>query len=168
MERMLVVVFENELKAYDGSRALKDLDSEGSISVHAGAVIKKNDNGTVTVKEGGDDFPTGTVGGGAVGALIGLLGGPIGVAVGAAGGALTGAVWDMYRAGVNDDFLNGYRPNLHLVSGQSLQTSARSGSLQSIPEWKPLAELCFALPEKMSKMTSTPEMWPVLKRILLS
>lgn len=106
MERMLVVVFENELKAYDGSRALKELDSEGSISIHAGAVVKKSDNGTVTIKQAGDDFPTGTVGGGAVGALIGLLGGPIGVAVGAAGGALTGAVWDMYRAEVNDDFLN--------------------------------------------------------------
>ncbi len=106
MERMLVVVFENELKAYDGSRALMALDSEGSISVHSGAVIKKNDDGTVTIKQAGDDFPSRTVGGGAVGALIGLLGGPIGVAVGAAGGALTGAVWDMYRAGVNGDFLD--------------------------------------------------------------
>ena len=51
MERMLVVVFENELKAYDGSRALADLESEGSISIHAKAVIKKNDDGTVTVKQ---------------------------------------------------------------------------------------------------------------------
>ncbi len=106
MERMLVVVFDNELKAYDGSRALMALDSEGSISVHAGAVIKKNVNGTVTIKQAGDDFPSRTLGGGAVGALIGILGGPIGVAVGAAGGALTGAIWDMYRAGVNDDFLD--------------------------------------------------------------
>jgi uncharacterized membrane protein len=106
MERMLVVVFENELKAYDGSRALKELDSEGSISVHAGAVIKKNDDGTATIKQAGDDFPIRTIGGTAVGSLIGLLGGPIGVAVGAVGGTLTGAVWDMYHAGVNEDFLN--------------------------------------------------------------
>jgi len=106
MERMLVVVFENELKAYDGSRALKALDSEGSISVHAGAVIKKNDDGTVTVKESGDDFPIRTVGGTVVGSLIGLLGGPIGLAIGAVGGTFAGAVWDMNHAGVNADFVN--------------------------------------------------------------
>lgn len=106
MERMLVVVFENEPKAYDGSRALKALDSEGSISVHAGAVIKKNDDGTATVKESGDDFPIRTVGGTVVGSLIGLLGGPIGLAIGAVGGTFAGAVWDMNHAGVNADFLN--------------------------------------------------------------
>ncbi len=106
MERMLVVVFENELKAYDGSRALKALDLEGSISIHAGAVMKKNDDGTVTVKEAGDDFPVRTVGGTAVGALIGLLGGPIGVVVGAAGGTFAGAVWDLHHAGVNTDFVS--------------------------------------------------------------
>ena len=61
MDRMLVVVFENEIKAYEGSRALKALDSEGSISVYAEAVIKKNDDGTVTVKQIEDDFPIRTV-----------------------------------------------------------------------------------------------------------
>ena len=106
MERMLVVVFENELKAYDGSRELKALDSEGSISIHSEAVIKKNDDGTITMKQEGDDFPVRTVGGTAVGALIGLLGGPVGLAVGALAGTFAGAVWDMDRAGVNADFLN--------------------------------------------------------------
>ncbi len=106
MERMLVVVFENELKAYDGSKELAALDSEGSISVHAEAVIKKNDDGTVTIKQKGDEFPIHIVGGTAVGALIGLLGGPIGLAVGAVAGTFAGGVWDINRAGVNVDFLN--------------------------------------------------------------
>jgi len=106
MERMLVVVFENELKAYDGFKELAALDSEGSISVHSEAVIKKNDDGTITIKQEKDDFPIRTVGGTAIGALIGLLGGPIGLAVGAAAGTFAGAVWDMDRAGVNADFLN--------------------------------------------------------------
>jgi uncharacterized membrane protein len=106
MERMLVVVFENEKKAYDGSRTLIELDSEGSISAHAGAIIKKNDDGTATIKQEGDDFPIRTVGGTAVGALIGLLGGPIGAAVGAIGGTYAGAIWDANQAGVNADFLN--------------------------------------------------------------
>jgi uncharacterized membrane protein len=106
MERMLVVVFEDERKTYEGSRALAALDAEGSISVYAEAVIRKNDDGTVTVKQIDDDFPIHTVSGTAIGALIGLLGGPIGVAVGAVGGTFAGAFWDMSRAGVNEEFLD--------------------------------------------------------------
>ena len=106
MDRMLVVVFENELKAYDGSRALKALDSEGSISVHAEAVIKKNTDGTITIKQQGDEFPIRTFGGTTIGALIGLLGGPVGLAVGAMVGTFAGGAWDINRAGVNADFLN--------------------------------------------------------------
>ncbi|HTY75920.1 MAG TPA: DUF1269 domain-containing protein [Candidatus Nanoarchaeia archaeon] len=106
MERMIVVVFDNELKAYDGSKALVQLDSEGSISIHAKAVIKKNADGKVTVEQKGEDFPVRTVGGTAIGAFIGLLGGPIGVAVGAVAGTFVGSVWDMNRAGVNAEFLD--------------------------------------------------------------
>jgi len=106
MDRMLVVIFDNELKAYDGDKALKALDSEGSISVHSEAVITKNDDGKVVIKQEGDDFPIRTVSGTALGALIGLLGGPIGVAIGAAGGTLVGSTWDVSRAGVNMDFLD--------------------------------------------------------------
>jgi uncharacterized membrane protein len=103
---MLVVVFENELKAYDGSRALKALDAEGSISVHAEAVIKKNDDGTITIKQAGDEFPIRTFSGTTIGALIGLLGGPVGLVVGAVAGTVAGGAWDINRAGVNADFLN--------------------------------------------------------------
>ena len=106
MERMLVVVFDNEKKAYEGSRALAALDSEGSISVYAEAVIEKNNDGKVAVKQIEEDFPINTVSGTAIGSLIGLLGGPIGVAVGAVGGTLAGSIWDMSRAGVNAEFLD--------------------------------------------------------------
>ena len=105
MENMLVVVFENELKANDGSKALSDLESEGSISIHAQAIIKKNDDGTVTIKQKGDDFPIRTIGGTAIGALIGLLGGPIGLALGAVAGTVAGSIGDKNRASVNADFL---------------------------------------------------------------
>jgi uncharacterized membrane protein len=103
---MLVVVFDNEKEAYDGFRALEALDSEGSISVYAEAVIEKNDEGTVVTKRIGEDFPISTVSGTAIGVLIGLLGGPIGVAVGAVGGAAVGSIWDISRAGVNAEFID--------------------------------------------------------------
>jgi uncharacterized membrane protein len=106
MEKMLVVVFDNELKAYDGYRALSELDDEGSVSVHAKAVIMRNAEGQVVLKQEGDEYPIRTVGGTAIGALVGLLGGPIGVGVGAMAGAYTGSILDLDRAGVDTEFLD--------------------------------------------------------------
>lgn len=106
MQKMLVVVFDSEAKAYEGSRALAQLDAEGSIAIHAESVIKKNDDDTVTVEQVDGDFPVRTVGGTAIGSLIGLLGGPVGVGVGMATGALAGSIGDLYVAGVGAEFLD--------------------------------------------------------------
>ena len=106
MEKMLAVVFGSESKAYRASRALAQLDSEGTIAVHAESVIKKDNNGMVEVEQVDGDFPVRTVGGTALGSLVGLLGGPIGMGVGAAAGALAGSIGDLYVAGVNADFLD--------------------------------------------------------------
>ncbi len=106
MEKMLVVVFNNATKAYEGSHALLELDQEGSIAIHAEAVIQKNNDGTVSIKKAEDGFPLGTVGGTAFGSLIGLLGGPVGMGVGAAVGATAGLFGDLYAADVDADFLD--------------------------------------------------------------
>jgi uncharacterized membrane protein len=103
---MLVVVFGNEKTAYEGSRALQQLDEDGSIAVYAAAVLVKNADGTSTVKQGDDAAPWGTLAGTAVGSLIGILGGPVGFAVGAASGALIGAIPDLENARVGSDFLD--------------------------------------------------------------
>ena len=39
---MIVVIFDNEKKAYEGSKVLKDLDAEDSITLYASAVIAKD------------------------------------------------------------------------------------------------------------------------------
>jgi len=106
MDRMLVVVFENEKTAYEGSKALQQLDGDGSIAVYAAAVLAKNADGTTEVKQGDEGVPWGTLAGTAVGSLIGILGGPAGVAVGAAAGALVGAIPDFDNARVGSDFLD--------------------------------------------------------------
>ena len=106
MEKMLVVVFEDESKAYEGSRALNQLDSEGSITIHAETVVTKNNDGTVTVKQTEGDFPIRTISGTAIGSLIGLLGGPAGLAVGALTGTMAGNLADLFVAGVDSDFLS--------------------------------------------------------------
>jgi uncharacterized membrane protein len=106
MERMLVVVFKDESKAYEGSRALNQLDGEGSIAIHAESVIRKNADGTATVKQAEGDFPIRTIGGTALGGLVGLLGGPVGFGMGTAAGAMAGSIGDLYTAGVDADFLD--------------------------------------------------------------
>ena len=106
MERMLVVVFDNEKKAYEGKSALAELEREGSVTVYADAVVVKHADGTVTIKETSDIGPLGTLAGTAVGGVIGLLGGPAGVAIGATSGLALGSIFDVDTARVGWDFLD--------------------------------------------------------------
>ena len=105
MDRMLVVVFDNESKAYEGKKALMQLDIDGSIGVYAHAVVVKNADGTTTVRESDDRGPLGTLVGTTLGSLIGLLGGPAGFAIGAAVGFVGGATADLNKARIGDDFI---------------------------------------------------------------
>jgi len=106
VEKMLVVIFDEESKAYEGSRILNELDRDGIVAIHAESVIQKNADGTVTEKRTEGNFPIRTIGGTALGSLIGLLGGTVGFGIGAAIGATTGIIGDLYVAGVNADFLD--------------------------------------------------------------
>lgn len=105
MERMLVVIFDNEKKAYEGTAALRELEGDGSIAVYAGAVVLKNADGTTSVKQVDDLDPIGTLVGTSVGGLIGLLAGPVGMAIGAASGLTLGAFADIADLRVGDDFV---------------------------------------------------------------
>jgi uncharacterized membrane protein len=109
---MLVVVFDSEVKAYEGKRALLQLDSEGSISAYAYTVIAKQTDDTVSVKQDGDSGPLGTLVGTSLGSLIGLLGGPVGMAVGATVGFGAGATADLDNARIGDDFIDDVRKQL--------------------------------------------------------
>lgn len=106
MEKMLVVVFDNETNAYDGSRELIYLDSEGSITVHAAAVVGRADNGALTVEKVVEEFPIRVVGGTAIGGLIGLLGGLPGFVAGTVAGSMVGGTGDIYNDLVDSDFLS--------------------------------------------------------------
>jgi uncharacterized membrane protein len=104
MERMLVVIFDNETKAYEGTSALRELEREGSLTIYAGAVLAKNADGTTTLKQVDDPGAVGTLVGTSIGGLIGLLAGPIGMAIGAVSGLTVGAVSDIANTRVGDDF----------------------------------------------------------------
>jgi uncharacterized membrane protein len=106
MDRMLVVVFDNEKKAYQGQSELRKLEAEGSIGIYDGAIVVKHADGTVSVKELDAAWPVGTLSGTAAGSLIGLLGGPVGLAVGAATGLAFGAIYDAETSRVGVDFVD--------------------------------------------------------------
>jgi uncharacterized membrane protein len=112
MDRMLMVIFDNETDAYEGKRRLMYLDAEGSITVYACAVIANRPDGTVTVKQEDNIGPLGTLLGTALGSLIGLLGGPPGVAIGAAAGFAAGGAVDLNNARIGEDFLDDVKKQL--------------------------------------------------------
>lgn len=105
MDRMLVVVFDNASKAYEGAKVLQELDGDGSISVYSHAVVVKNPDDTTTVRQSDDRGPLGTLVGTLLGSLIGLLGGPTGFAIGGAVGLVGGAAADLNKARIGDDFI---------------------------------------------------------------
>lgn len=105
-DKMIAAVFDNERKAYEGLKALNDMVAEGSITLYASAVIAKNAEGKLTVKQTADEGPLGTGVGLFTGSLIGLLGGPAGVAVGALTGMAGGVLFDLATVGVGGDFLD--------------------------------------------------------------
>jgi uncharacterized membrane protein len=94
-ESVIAVTFGADASAYEALSRLKELDSRGDIGVRGAAVVVRDEDGKITVKDQfGEDSLTGTATGGLVGLLVGLLGGPFGVLVGGASGVLVGSLFD--------------------------------------------------------------------------
>jgi len=112
MDRLLVVVFDAESKAYEAKKALHELDSEDVITVFDEAVVARNADGSASVRPGDNLTPVRTLGGTVLGALVGLLGGPIGAGVGLGLGLAAGAAMDVSDARICDDFVEDVREKL--------------------------------------------------------
>jgi uncharacterized membrane protein len=109
---MMVVAFEDEYKADEVLNTLKQLDVEATIDLKSAAVVKRDAEGKVRIKETKDfDAEQGAIGGAVAGGLLGLLGGSLlkGAILGAAGGALAGKGIDM---GLDDEYLKGVGESL--------------------------------------------------------
>jgi uncharacterized membrane protein len=104
MDKVVAVVFNDEKQGYAGLQAFRDLHRDGSITLYSQAVVARDANGKLSVREG-DEIPEGTLFGLLTGSLVGMLGGPIGFALGASAGTLMGGAFDLARAGISEDFL---------------------------------------------------------------
>jgi len=103
---MLVAVFDDENKAFEGLGALKDLHKKSDITLYATAVVTKNEKGELRLNTAADQGPVGTATGLFTGSLIGLLGGPIGFAIGATTGAVAGLIFDVSADDINTTFVD--------------------------------------------------------------
>ncbi len=106
MNEMFVAVFDTEDKAVKGAHTLKDLHQEGGISLFAWALIVKDRDGRISVKQQSGQASVGTALGLLMGGIVGILGGPAGSAVGASLGAYVGLLADWARHGIDLKFLD--------------------------------------------------------------
>jgi uncharacterized membrane protein len=113
MDNILVVVFENESKAGEGSQALREMEIEGSVHLYAKVVIARDTDGKIQVKQSSNMGAAGTVGGLVIGALIGLFGGAPAVAIGSSAGMFGGFLHDMAYLGIGQDYLDGLGKSLN-------------------------------------------------------
>jgi len=106
MEKLIVIIFDDQTKAFAGLEALRKLDRDGEISLFEARIAVKEPNGVVRVIENPDDVDFPVIGVSTlVGTLVGVLGGPIGLLAGAGAGALIGSIVDLEHAGVTDEFI---------------------------------------------------------------
>lgn len=106
MHKVLVSVFDDEKTAFQGLTALKQLHSNGDISLYGSAVVAKAADGRISIKQAADSGPIGTLAGVVTGSLVGILGGPAGVALGAYAGGMGGLLIDMFNEGVSLNFID--------------------------------------------------------------
>jgi uncharacterized membrane protein len=104
LNKLIVTVFKDETSAYQGVKALQQLHWESALTVYATAVIAKDANGAITIKQQADEGPLGTLIGMTTGGLVGLIGGPVGMVAGAAAGTLMGSLYDIAEIGISGDF----------------------------------------------------------------
>ena len=105
MNKVIFVGFDTEQQAYGGDRALRDMHNDGTLTLYNHAVVVKQADGKVVIRQTPDVEPIGTVSGMITGGLIGLLGGPVGAAVGLSTGTLMGAAFDLTKEGLDTDFV---------------------------------------------------------------
>ncbi len=107
MRNVLAVRFHDDSKAYEALTTLKDLDAQNEVELTGAAIVVRQADGRVVVKDSaGDTGLEGTATGGMIGLLIGIIGGPLGVLLGGATGLLIGSLFDMDDEDETDSVLS--------------------------------------------------------------
>ena len=144
--QIIVAAFQDENEADQALKTLKEAKKEKLISIDNAAVIRKDEEGKLHIKEtadmgGGKGAGIGTL----VGGAIGLIGGPVGVVAGGALGAIVGGLTaKLYDGGFEDDRLR--------QIGTSLQPG--TSAIVAVIEHRWVAELERELAEEGADVTT--------------
>jgi uncharacterized membrane protein len=99
MKTVLTVNFDVDSANYEALTVLKELDGQGQIHLTGAAVVSRQEDGRVLIKDAvGNTGRTKTGTGGIIGLLVGILGGPFGILLGGATGLLIGSLFDIEDA----------------------------------------------------------------------
>jgi uncharacterized membrane protein len=99
----IVVIFDSEDQAVSARKALKSLENQNRINMTDAAVIVKDAEGKIKVKNEMDDgVKYGAAGGALIGLLLAVFFPFVGIAIGALGGAAVGALMDQ---GIDKKFI---------------------------------------------------------------
>jgi uncharacterized membrane protein len=132
MSDLAVIVFDNEMQAYRGSYALRELARERKLTRYADAIVTRTADGEDVLCRRLHTGNAGTWMALLMGGVVGLLRGPIGIAFGVGTGILVGALLDLIaRAGIRKEFLDAVSPHL-LPGGAALVTEIDEGSGSSL------------------------------------
>jgi len=103
MDNYIAVIFDSDVIAADGLRALGTLNHNGDVTVHGAAVIRRLADGTldVTTKHTAPGLRTAL--GLAFGAILGMFAGPAGIAAGAYAGGVAGMAGDVIKSGEHSE-----------------------------------------------------------------
>lgn len=103
--QVIVAAFKEEETADEALKALKEAKKERLIGIQDAAVIRRDEDNKLHIKETADmGGGKGAAVGGILGGVIGLIGGPAGVVLGgAAGAAVGGFTAKLFDAGIPDE-----------------------------------------------------------------
>src|SRR4051794_10245189 len=121
MAPLLVAVFDDETGASGGENILRDLHSDGSLTLYAVAAIAREARGAGLVIRQPLEHAAATIApavGAAIGALVTLLGGPMTAATRLVTSGVVSAVGDLDEAGFDAAFLD--RISRHLRAGSGV------------------------------------------------
>lgn len=113
MEKMIQALFNTEVEAFKGLKALQELNLSNDISVGETYILTRDEDGKVNIRSAkNESVGNGTLTGGVIGGLIGLLAGPLGFIVGLAGGMIAGSAGETLKAEGVSDYLDQISANI--------------------------------------------------------
>lgn len=127
---VVVAAFDDEAAATAAMDRLSQVRREGQIELKAMAIVHRDDEGRLHIKETDDPGAVrGAIVGGAVGGVIGLLLGPLAIPAAAAGAAIGALTEKLHDAGIEDDKLERLGEGLKAgIAAVVAMTTAESSS----------------------------------------